>query len=357
MGQRSYIGCRPLNTYSASAVKAWIRWVRLLISCLLLFLPTYLSRGQNAGPLKLENKIPLPGVTGRIDHFSADPGGRRLFISALGNGSVELVDAERGERISEIKGLKEPQGVVYDVEHNRLYVATGGDGKVRIYDGKSLSLEATLDFGDDADNLRLDPKSGDIWVGFGNGGIGIIDTSGQKAGTISLGSHPESFQFDETADRAYVNVPKQLGVTVIDRTKRVVLAKWALGLSFANYPMALDRANQRLFVGCRLPARLVVLNTGSGQIVTTLASVGDADDVFYDEKRRCIYVIGGDGAIDVFRQHDPDHYEPVGRTVTAPGARTGSWWPSSDRLYVAAPAKGGQVAAVLVYAVAGAAVN
>ena len=96
---------------------------------------------------------------------------------------------------------------------------------------------------------------------------------------------------------------------------------------------------------------IVILNANSGQVIQTLAAVGDADEVFYDEKRRCIYIVGGDGAIDIFRQDDPDHYERAGRTVTAPGARTGYWWPSSDRLYVAAPAKGGRAAAVLVYAV------
>ena len=338
-------------------MKAWIHWVKPLTLCLLALLSAFSSRGQNAGSLALGQKIPLPGVIGRIDHFSADIGGKRLFAAALGNGSVEVLDVERGVRISEIKGLKEPQGVIYDAERNQLYVATGGDGKVRIYNGKSLGLESTLDFGDDADNLRVDPESEDICVGFGNGGIGIIDSSGQKAGTVLLGSHPESFQFDEAADRVYVNVPKQLGVAVIDWKKRAVVAKWALGLSFANYPMALDRINRRLFVGCRLPARLVVIDTTSGQTIKALPTVGDADDVFYDEKRRCIYIVGGEGAIEVIRQQGPDVYETAGRTVTASGARTGYWWPSSDRLYVAAPAKGGQTAAVLVYDASGAAVS
>ena len=332
-------------------VKAWIHRVRLLIVYLFAFPFVFSSWGQKVEPLRLENKVLLPGVTGRIDHFSADVAGRRLFIAALGAGSVEVVDAERGERISEIRGLKEPEGVLYDSERSRLYVATGGDGKVRIYDGKSLVLESTLDFGDDADNLRMDPESGEVWVGCGNGEIGIIDSSGQKVGTIPLGSHPESFQFDEAADRVYANVPKQLGVALIDWKKRAVIGKWALGLSFANYPMALDRANRRLFVGCRLPARLVIIDTTSGQIIKTLPTVGDADDVFYDEKRRCIYVVGGEGAIEVIRQQSPDEYEPADRTMTTSGARTGYWWPSSDRLYVAAPAKGGQTAAVLVYAV------
>jgi DNA-binding beta-propeller fold protein YncE len=307
--------------------------------------------GQDVGWLHLEKKIPLPGVAGRIDHFSADVLGKRLFVAALGNGSVEIVDVERGQRTAEIKDLEEPQGVYFNSKENQLYVATGGDGKVRIYDGTSLTLQSTLDFGDDADNLRLDPKSGDICVGFGNGGIGIIDSSNQKVGTIALGSHPESFQFDPSLDRVYVNIPKQLGVAVIDRTKRLVVAKWGLGGGLANYPMALDQSSHRLFLGCRLPARLVVLDTSSGRNIATLPTVGDADEVFYDESRHLVYIVGGEGAVDVLRQRDADHYEEVGRTATASGARTGYWSASSNRLYVAAPARRAEVAAVFVYAV------
>ena len=310
------------------------------------------SSGKEAGPLRLEKEISLPGVEGRIDHFGADDTGQRLFIAALGNGSVEIVDVEKGERTAEIKGLKEPQGTFYDTKTNRLYVATGGDGKLRIYDGRSLALQATLEFGDDADNVRFDRQASEVWVGYGSEGIGIVDSTGQKVGTVSLGSHPESFQFDQTADRVYVNVPKELGVAVVDRKKRAVTAKWGLGASFANYPMALDDANKRLFVGCRLPARLVILDTSSGGVVATLPIVGDTDDVFYDARKRSIYVIGGEGAVDVLRQRDPNNYERVGRIPTASGARTGFFAAASNRLYVAVPHRGSQAAKVLQYGIA-----
>jgi hypothetical protein len=305
--------------------------------------------GADAGTLHLEKEIPLPGVEGRIDHFSADDIGQRLFIAALGNGSVEIIDTRRGERTAEIKGLEEPQGVYYDSKSGRLYVATGRDGKLRIYDGKSLTLQATLEFGSDADNVRYDRETGDIWVGYGYGGLAIVNSVGQKAGSISLGSHPESFLFEESGDRAYVNVPKQFGVAVVDRKKRTAIGKWGLGGSLANYPMALNDADKRLFVGCRIPARLVVLDTSSGRIVVTLATVGDTDDVFYDANERLIYVIGGEGAVEVFRQRDPDRYESVGRTPTASGARTGFFVPPSNRLYVAVPHRGSQAARILVY--------
>jgi hypothetical protein len=117
--------------------------------------------------------------------------------------------------------------------------------------------------------------------------------------------------------------------------------------------MALDEANKRLFVGCRLPARLVVLDTTSGRIVTSLPTVGDTDDIFYDPGRHLVFVIGGEGAVEILREYDPDHYKPVQRITTAPGARTGLFVPGFNRLFVAVPYRGLQSARVLVYEVKG----
>ena len=278
---------------------------------------------------------------------------QRLFVAALENGSVEILDIRRGERAAEIKGLEEPQGVYYDFKTGRLYVATGGDGKLRIYDGKSLTLQETLGFGGDADNVRYDEQTGNIWVGYGNGGIAIANAAGQKVGSVALDSHPESFQFEPNGDRVYVNVPKLFGIAVVDRKKRAVVAKWGLGVQFGNYPMALDDTHKRLFVGCRLPAKLVVLDTTSGRIVASLSTIGDADDIFYDGGRGVVYVIAGEGAVEVFRQRNADHYEPEGRITTAPGARTGLFVPALNRLFVAVPHRGLQSAKVLVYEVKG----
>ena len=214
-----------------------------------------------------------------------------------------------------------------------------------------MTLQQTLKLGDDADNIRLDPDSGNIWVGYGSGGIAVIDSKGQESGLISLSSHPESFQFDRGVERVYANVPKQLGVAVIDRKKRVVLTKWAVNGSFANYPMALDEGNKRLFIGCRLPSRLVILDTTTGRFVGALPTVGDSDDIFYDSGKRRVYVIGGEGAVEVFGQNNPDQYESLGRIRTAPGARTGFFSSLSGYLFVAVPHRGAQTAKVLVYKV------
>jgi DNA-binding beta-propeller fold protein YncE len=121
-----------------------IRFLVREMTLLLGLLSAVLSMGQDVGTLLLEKEIALPGVEGRIDHFSVDIPGERLFIAALENGAVEILDTRQGERTAEIKGLEEPQGVYYDSKTGRLYVATGGDGKLRIYDGKSLAVRETL---------------------------------------------------------------------------------------------------------------------------------------------------------------------------------------------------------------------
>src|SRR5215469_2969100 len=268
---------------------------------------------DDRSPLRLEKEIALAGVEGRIDHCSVDVPGKRIFIAALGNGTVEVVDLAKGERTAEIKGLKEPQGLYYDDATSRLYVASAGDGTLRIYEGKDLTLRSTLEFGDDADNVRYDEKARQIWVGYGSGGLGNV-AGGEKAEEIPLGAHPESFQLEHNGSRVFVNVPKELGVAVVDRKKHAVISKWGLDWTAANYPMALDEGDARLFVGCRLPARLVILDTNSGHVVVKLPVVGDADDVFFDPARALVYVIGGEGAVDIFRAHDANHYDHVGRT-------------------------------------------
>jgi len=139
-----------------------IRFLVCEMTLLLGLLSAVLSVGQEVGPLHLEKEIALPGVQGRIDHFSVDVPGQRVFIAALENGSVEILDTRQGERTAEIKELKEPQGVYCDSKSGRLYVATGGDGKLRIYDDKSLIVRETLEFGGDADNVRYVAETGNI---------------------------------------------------------------------------------------------------------------------------------------------------------------------------------------------------
>src|SRR5262249_22137249 len=98
------------------------------------------ANGQGVGPLKLAQTIPMPGVEGRIDHLSVDLKGQRLFVAALGNNTLEVIDLAQGKRLRSIPGLREPQGVVYIPELDQVVVANGDDGTVRTFDGKSFMM-------------------------------------------------------------------------------------------------------------------------------------------------------------------------------------------------------------------------
>lgn len=302
--------------------------------------------------LKLQKTIALPGVEGRIDHFALDPSSERLFVCALGNNTVEVVDLRRGERIHSIAGLGAPQGIVYVPDLNRLFVANDKDGIFKIYDGRSLQQLSELNFKDDADNVRYDDATKKIYVGFGSGGIAIANASdGKQIGSIKLSAHPEAFELEKNGKRIFVNVPNSRHVAVINRDKGEAVARWQTDLAFGNFPMALDEANHRLFVGCRLPSKLVVLNTESGDVVAKIDISGDPDDVFYDAKRHRIYAICGAGKIDIIEQADPKTYKALTKVDTANGARTGLFVPERDTLFVAVPHRGSQQAEIRCYRV------
>jgi DNA-binding beta-propeller fold protein YncE len=315
-----------------------------------LFLLSTLSFGQTSGsPLHLEKEVALPGVEGRIDHLSVDISRGRLFVSALGNNTVEIIGIKQGQRIGEIKGLKAPQGVLYEPTTNRIFVANDGDGTVESFDGDSLAHLKTADLHDDADNLRYDATKKLVWVGYGSGGLASFDADLNPQADIKLPVHPESFQLEPDGSKVFVNLPGRLKVSVIDRTTKSVAISWQLSGAMSNYPMAFDAADKRLFVGCRLPARMLIMNADTGEVVGKMPIVGDTDDLFIDPARHFVYVIGGDGAVDVFRQSGPDKYEQISKITTASGARTGLFVPALNELFVAAPHRGTQSARVLVY--------
>jgi DNA-binding beta-propeller fold protein YncE len=305
-----------------------------------------------AKTLQLTQTIPLPGVEGRIDHMELDAASDRLFVCALGNNTVEVLDLRKGERIHSITGLGAPQGIAYIPELNRIFVANDKGGICKIYDGKSFETVGELDFKDDADNVRYDSATKKVYVGFGSGGIGIVNASdGKQIGSIKLSAHPEAFELEKNGKRIFVNVPNSRHVAVIDRDKSEVVATWKTALVFANFPMALDEANHRLFVGCRLPSKLVVLDTDSGGIVAKIDISGDPDDVFCDSKRHRIYAICGAGEINVVEQADASSYKVSANIDTAAGARTGLFVPERDVLFVAIPHRGSQKAEIRAYRV------
>jgi hypothetical protein len=307
------------------------------------------GQAQDATALRLIQRIPLHNVQGRIDHLAVDLKGQRLFIAALGNNTVEVVDLAAGKHIRSIAGLHEPQGVGFVPEFNKLFVANAKTGACDILDGSSFKLVMSVKFSNDADNIRYDAKARTVYVGYGSGGLGIIEAAkGDQLGAIRLDGHPESFQLEKLGPRIFVNIPTARKVTVVDREKGIAIASWSISAR-SNFPMALDEIRHRLFVGARQPAQIIVFDTESGKVVTDFASPGDADDIFYDDSRQRIYVSGGEGFIGVVQQQDADHYKASIKLSTAAGARTSLFVPELSRFYLAVPRRGGRSTEVRVF--------
>lgn len=294
--------------------------------------------------------IDLPSVKGRIDHFGIDLKRQRLFVAALGNDTLEVVNVKSGQQERSVRGFGEPQGVLYLSEFNRIYVANGSANRVDILDGASLARIKGVEGLDDADNVRYDASARKVYVGYGKGALRALDpATGESSGDIRLAGHPESFQLETRGTRIFINAPTARHVAVVDRTKHAVVATWDVPGAELNYPMALDEPGRRLFVGTRKPAMLLVYDIDSGKVVAKQPIGGDTDDIFFDPERKRLYVICGEGRIDIVRQDDPDHYSPEGTLRTAPRARTGLFVPEEGRLYVAAPANGTSPARLLGY--------
>jgi DNA-binding beta-propeller fold protein YncE len=316
---------------------------------------TAATMGWSASTLQDTAHIPMPGVKGRIDHLAADTGGKRLFVAALGDGSVEVIDVEAQKVVQHLTGLREPQGVLVTPGSQRLIVTDGESDHATIFDPAALAPLARVPLPEDGDNVRLEAATGRVWVGAGSGRtsalIAVDPASGRVLEQIALAGHPESFQLEQQGVRIFVNVPTARSIQVVDRREGKVIADWSVP-GLMNFPMALDEPSKRLFVATRTPARLVVYDTASGNPVATLPTVSDADDVFYDAQTRRVYLSGGEGSVQVFQQNSADSYTSVEKVATRKGARTCYFVPQWRKLFVALPQRGQEPAEVRVFSVA-----
>jgi len=303
-----------------------------------------------AGELVLIRSIALPQVEGRIDHLAFDAVHQRLYVAALGNNTVEVIDVAAGTHLKSLSGFHEPQGIAVAADFDIVAVANGeGDG-IQLVKGSDFSPGASLRLGDDSDNVRYDAPAKRLYVGFGDGAIVAVDAgSGKVLGEAKLAAHPESFQLERSGTRIFVNVPDAKHIAVIDRKTMTVTTTWPVSTAAANFPMALDEANHRLFVGCRHPAKVLVFDTATGKEVGSADTVGDTDDLFYDASTKRLLVSGGEGYLDVLQDQGDDHFARVAHTPTASGARTCLYIADQRRLYLAVPHRGSHQAEIRIY--------
>jgi hypothetical protein len=338
------------------------RQAMFMVICLILApMGAHGAHAQDKLPLRRVQTIPMPNVSGRMDHLGVDVEGGRLFAAALGDNqnTVEVIDLKAGKRIRSIRGQSMPQGVFYSADFKRLFVANGRDGTVKIFRGDSLELLDSLSIGGNADHVGYDQMTKHLYVGTGIpnsrvGALAIIDTQTNKQiGSIQTESRPGGIKIERAGPRIFVTLGGLPKVGVVDRQKRQVTATWSLTGVPSVVALALDETHHRLFGASRNPPMLIVLDTESGKQIAQLDGVEGIDDLWYDAERNRIYASGGRGAaagfVFVYQQQDADHYELTAKIPTRPNAQTSLWVPQLDRYYVSASANDKDDAAILVF--------
>ena len=330
--------------------------VLFLIEC------TRIANAQEVGrqSLRLVQTISMPNVKGRIDHMEVDLESKRLFIAAVENGSMEVVDLGAGKWTRSVPGFKTPTEMSYVPELNKVFVASRDDGMVRVFRGDSLDLIDSVKLELGVNRIVYDPARKYLYVGYGAklagfdyGRVGIIDARSNKLlGDMVVEAHPSQILLDNAAHRIVVAVWELGRIDVFDARDRQVVLTWTTGGQSGD--MALDQTHHRLFVATRnAPQMMIVYDSESGQEVARLPADGRMNGVYYDGWHKRIYVTCGRdlpaGFIFVYEQKDADHYEFIGKVPTGPGAGTSFWVPQLNRFYVAVPATEKQEAAVLVF--------
>jgi hypothetical protein len=291
------------------------------------------ARAESVPPLALEATIPLPHTSGRIDHLAIDIGRKRLVVAELGNGTVDIVDLEAKQVVHRLAGLREPQGVLYVPFTDRIAIASAGDGTLRLFSADTFSQVGRLDLGDDADNVRIAADGRDVLVGYGSGGLAVVDpVSGTARQKQLLAAHPEGFQLASDG-HVYVNVPDAAGIEVADLKANKRIAIWRFPGVSGNFPMALGEAGT-VAVVFRSPPRFIRIEAATGRELSRSAVCGDADDVFFDAKRQRYYVSCGAGVVSVL-QVSVTGVNALPSVITSGGARTSLFVPEFDRLFVA----------------------
>jgi DNA-binding beta-propeller fold protein YncE len=181
--------------------------------------------------------------------------------------------------------------------------------------------------------------------------VSVVDTTaGKNLADIKIDSDAlEAIALEKSGPRMFVNMTGKDAVAVVDREKHTVINTWPTGQVAKHLiAMAFDEADHRLFVTTRTPGKLIVLDTDSGKVVTSLPCVGDNDDMAYDSASKRIY-ISASGFVDVYQQKDADHYDQIAHMATAFKARTSILVPELKKYYLGVPHRGTTEAAVRVY--------
>jgi DNA-binding beta-propeller fold protein YncE len=310
----------------------------LILSC------TFLVAAAGAAEYSVTRKIPIAGQ-GSWDYLTVDEANRRLYVSH--GTQVEVLDVDSGAIVGKIENTLGVHGIAIATDIGRGFISDGQSSTVTIFDLKTLKTIAEVPTGKKPDAIIYDPATSRIFAfnGGSNSATVIEAKDGKVAGTIDLGGGPEFAAADGTG-YVYNNLEDESLVLKINSRTLKVEQRWPTAPCASPSSMAIDRANRRLFLGCRSKV-MAVMNADTGQIVSSLPIGDHVDATSFDVETRLIFNSNGEGTVTVIHQESPDKYSIVETVKTSPRAKTSALDPKTHQLFLST-AESGQFEVLVV---------
>jgi DNA-binding beta-propeller fold protein YncE len=303
--------------------------------------------------------VSLPGYTGDFDHFAVDQARGRLLLAAEDHGTVEVFDLHSGKHLRTIKGFETPHSILIRPGAATILVTDSGKGMSKLLDASTYEVKSVVTLVPGADSIGYDPKNNVVYIVTGGKDVDMTTSeleavdpdTGQRKGSITLqDNHVEAMALETNGTRLFINLTQTNKIAVIDRTTMKVIAMWPVPAAEQNAMAALDEPHHRLFVGCRKPGTVVVMNSDTGAITNSLPSPLRSDQILFDETANRLYSPGGEGFIAVYDTSEPDHMKTIAKVPTAAGAKTGILVPEMKELILAvSPGETKALAKVLTF--------
>jgi YVTN family beta-propeller protein len=318
-------------------------FVKKLAAALLLF-GLIVPPAFSSDDYRVVKKIPVPG-TGSWDYLTVDEGARRLYVSH--GTQVEVLDVDSDTIVGQISNTPGVHGIAIATELGRGFVSDGQSSTVTIFDLKTLKHITEVPVGKKPDAIIFDSATSRVFAfnGDSNSATAIDAVTGKVVGTVDLGGGPE-FATADGKGSVFDNLEDESLVLKIDARRLTVEQRWKTAPCESPSSMAMDRANRRLFLGCRSKV-MAVMNADTGQVITTLPIGDHVDATAFDPETKLIFNSNGEGTITVIRQDSPDKYSVVGTVKTLPRAKTMALDPKTHTLFLST-AEAGQFEILVV---------
>ena len=314
----------------------------LLAATLILLAP--LSFAQSASSVKLIHSVDLPGYTGDFDHFAVDYDRNRLLLAAEDHGTVEVFDLKTSAHLRTVPGFGNPHSILVRKGSPTVLITDSEKQGATLRDADTYAKKSSVSLTPGSDTAKYDASANVLYIVTGGKDVdmktanleAVNPDTGAKLGMVTFqDNHVEAMAFVESDPRLFINLTQTNQLAVLDRKSLKVLHTWPVPPAKQNAMVAFDPSQHRLYVVCRDPGMVVVMNSDTGAVVGTQPAPLRSDEVQYDASTHRLYVPGGQGYMTIYDTSDADHLKLIEKVTTAPGAKTALLVPSMHRLFLA----------------------